>query len=333
MRIAIIGAGLQARRRAPVIKDWPGAELVTITAKNKEDAEPLARKMGCAAGEGWETVVTRPDIDIVLVCTPPDIHAAISISALESGKHVLCEKPLTRTVAEAEKLIACAQASGLVLKCGFNHRHHPAIWKAKELFDRGVFGAPVFGRCVYGICGRPGYEKEWRADTSVVSGGQFMEQGIHAVDLFRWFLGDFQKVTGFTSTKYFDISPLEENGFALLRTSTEVIASIHSSLTQWKNLFIFEIFGVDGYFRVEGLGGGYGTEKLFIGKRDFDAPFTEQAIEYRGEDRSWLEEWKEFMVAIQEKRQPLGSGIDGLETLKIVNAIYQSAQDGQAITL
>jgi predicted dehydrogenase len=333
MRIAIIGAGLQARRRAPVIKDWPDTELVIITAKTKEEADPLARKMGCEAGEGWETVVTRPDIDIVLVCTPPDTHASISIAALKSGKHVLCEKPLTRTVAEAEELIAYARSTGLTLKCGFNHRHHPAIWKAKELFDRGEFGTPVFGRCVYGICGRPGYEKEWRADTSVVSGGQFMEQGIHAVDLFRWFLGDFEKVTGFTSTKYFDISPLEDNGFALLRTSTEVIASIHSSLTQWKNLFIFEIFGVDGYFRVEGLGGGYGNEKLYIAKRDFNAPFTEQAIEYRGDDRSWLEEWKEFMTAIKEKREPIGNGIDGLETLKIVNAVYQSSQSGQTISI
>lgn len=333
MRIAIIGAGLQARRRAPVIKDWPGAELVIITAKTQGEAEPLAKKMGCEAGEGWETIVARPDIDIVLVCTPPDIHAAIGISALKAGKHVLCEKPLTRTVAEAEELIATAKATGLTLKCGFNHRHHPAIWKAKELFDQGKFGEPIFGRCVYGICGRPGYEKEWRADPQVVSGGQFMEQGIHAVDLFRWFLGDFQKVTGFTATKYFDIHPLEDNGFALLRTGNEVIASIHSSLTQWKNLFNFEIFGTDGYFRVEGLGGGYGNEKLFIAKRDFNAPFTEEAIEYRGDDRSWLEEWKEFMAAIQEKRQPLGNGIDGLETLKIVNAIYQSAQSGQTIEI
>jgi Predicted dehydrogenases and related proteins len=333
MRIAIIGAGLQARRRAPVIKDWPGAELVIITAKNRQEAESLANKMGCEAGEGWENVVTRPDIDTVLICTPPDIHAAIGIAALQSGKHVLCEKPLTKTIAEAEQLIATAQSTGLTLKCGFNHRHHPAIWKAKELFDQGRFGEPIFGRCVYGICGRPGYEKEWRADPRIVSGGQVMEQGIHAVDLFRWFLGDFQNVTGFTSAKYFDIQPLEDNGFALLRTHTGVIASIHSSLTQWKNLFTFEIFGSDGYFRVEGLGGGYGNEKLFIAKRDFNAPFTEEAIEYRGDDRSWLEEWREFVAAIQEKREPLGNGVDGLETLKIVHAMYQAAHNGQTVTM
>jgi predicted dehydrogenase len=327
--VAIIGAGLQAKRRAPVIKDWPGAKLVVITAKDKEEAESLAKYMGCEAGEGWETVVTRPDIDIVLVCTPPDTHAAVSITAMQAGKHVLCEKPLAKTVAEAEEMIATAKATGLTFKCGFNHRHHPAIWKAKELFDSGEFGEPIFGRCAYGICGRPGYEKEWRANPSIVSGGQFMEQGIHAVDLFRWFLGDFQHITGLTATKFFDISPLEDNGFALLQTDAGVTVSIHSSLTQWKNLFQFEIFGSDGYFRVEGLGGGYGNEKLIIAKRDFNAPFTEEIIEYRGTDTSWLEEWKEFVASIEERREPLGNGKDGLEAIKIVNAVYQSSRNLQ----
>ncbi len=98
MRVAIVGAGLQARRRAPVIFDSPGAQLVVISAKTREDAEPLAQAMECEAGEGWEAIVARPDIDVVLVCTPPHIHAAIGSAALRAGKHVLCEKPLTRTV-------------------------------------------------------------------------------------------------------------------------------------------------------------------------------------------------------------------------------------------
>ncbi len=331
MRVAIIGAGLQARRRAPVIQEAPDAEIVVITAKEKVHAEPMARKMGCEAGEGWQAVVTRSDVDAVLVCTPPDIHAAISIAAMKSGKHVLCEKPLARTIPEAEEMVSVARSSGVTLKCGFNHRHHPAIWKAKGLLDGGAFGDPVFGRCTYGICGRPGYEKEWRADPKVVSGGQFMEQGIHAVDLFRWFLGDFRQVTGFVATQCFPISPLEDNGFALLRTASGVVASIHSSLTQWKNLFLFEVFGSAGYFRVEGLGGGYGNEKLSMGKRDPSAPFTEEVVEFRGDDSSWREEWREFEAAIREAREPLGNATDGLEALKLVNAVYAASKQGQTV--
>lgn len=333
MRVAIIGAGLQGKRRAPVVKDWPGAELIIITSASDGSAKTLAAKMECAAGLGWKDIVTRSDIDVVLVCTPPDLHAAISIAAMKSGKHVLCEKPLTRTVAEAEEMLAVAQSTGVTLKCGFNHRHHPAVWKAKQLIDQGDLGNLLLGRCVYGICGRPGYESEWRADPSIVAGGQFMEQGIHAVDLFRWFFGDFQEATGFMTTSFFNISPLEDNGFALLRAKSGAIVSIHSSLTQWKNLFTFEIYGTDGYIRVEGLGGGYGNEKLIFGKRDFNAPFSEQITEFRGDDRSWLEEWKEFVSAIQEKREPIGSAKDGLEALKLVYAVYDAARTRQTTTL
>lgn len=333
MRVAIIGAGLQGKRRAPVVKDWPGAELVIVSAAHIEEAQKLAAEMNCEAAVGWEEIVARPDIDIVLVCTPPDSHAAISIAAMNHGKHVLCEKPLTRTIEAAEEMVNVAAATGLILKCGFNHRHHPAVWQAHELFQKGELGKPLFGRCVYGIGGRPGYEDEWRADPQIVAGGQFMEQGIHAVDLFRWFFGDFQEVTGLTATQYWKISPLEDNGFALLRNSSGVIAFIHSSLTQWKNIFQFEVFGSDGYIKVEGLGGGYGTERLVFGKRDFHAPFKEEITEFRGPDRSWSEEWKEFIKAIEQKRSPIGSGLDGLEALKLVKALYQAAGTGQVVRI
>jgi predicted dehydrogenase len=92
---------------------------------------------------------------------------------------------------EARAMVAEAEAAGRVLKCGFNHRHHPAVQQARRWFEEGRIGEPVFIRARYGIGGRPGYEREWRADPEIVSGGQLMEQGIHAVDLARWFLGEF----------------------------------------------------------------------------------------------------------------------------------------------
>ena len=177
MRVAIIGAGLQARRRAPVIRDWPGMEIKIITAQHLDSAKKLAREFGCQASIGWEGIVDRTDVDAVLVLTPPDLHAKISNAAMKAGKHVLCEKPLTRTIKEAQEMVQIAKANNVVLKCGFNHRHHPAIWAAKKLIDKNELGRPLFARCCYGICGRPEYEKEWRADPDRAAGGQFMEQG------------------------------------------------------------------------------------------------------------------------------------------------------------
>jgi len=333
MRVGIIGAGLQARRRAPVLRNFPGMDLVVISAAHLEQAEKLAGNMQCEAAVGWETVVQRNDLDAVIVCTPPDLHAEISIAAMESGKHVLCEKPLTRTIEEAQKMVDVSRQSDRVLKCGFNHRHHPAFLQMHAWFLEGRIGDPLFIRCVYGIGGRPGYENEWRANPAIVGGGHFMEQGIHAVDLSRWFLGDFAQVMAFVETQFWPISPLEENTFALYRTAGGSIASIHSSLTQWKNIFDFEIGGTDGYMSVEGLGGGYGTEKLIFGRRDFAAPFGDEITEFRGEDRSWMTEWREFVVAIQENREPLGTAIDGLEAMKLVHAAYKSASTKSAVDL
>jgi predicted dehydrogenase len=328
LRVGLIGAGLQGGRRAPALKQC-GNELVIVASAHQEAASRLAQSMGCkVATDRWQDVVEREDVDVVLVCTTPDLHAEMSIAAMKRGKHVLCEKPLARTMAEAEDMLNAAQANEVILKCGFNHRHHPGIQKAREWFDKGVIGDLNFIRCCYGICGRPGYEKEWRANPEIVSGGQLMEQGIHAIDLFRWFMGEFVEASGFTSTRFWQIAPLEDNSFALFRTGKGQIASLHSSLTQWKNLFSFHLFGQDGYIMVEGLGGGYGTEKVALGKRSFFDPFRDEVTEFRGGDVSWAEEWKEFVAAIEEKREPLGNGSDGLEALKLVNAVYQSAKNG-----
>ncbi len=333
MRVGIVGAGLQARRRGPVLASFPETELVVVSAAHLEQARRLASTLGCEAAEGWEPMVERDDLDAVVVATPPDLHAPVSIAAMRRGIHVLCEKPLARTLNEAQAMVAVARETGRVLKCGFNHRHHPAVQQARCWFESGRIGEPTFIRARYGIGGRPGYEKEWRANPEVVSGGQLMEQGIHAVDLARWFLGEFSHIAAFVETRFWRMEPLEDNAFALYRTATGAVASIHSSLTQWKNLFSFELFGSEGYVTVEGLGGGYGTERAAFARRDFSAPFTEEVVEFRGEDRSWFEEWKEFASAVGEGREPLGTALDGLEAMRLVFAAYESARTGRTVQL
>ena len=333
MRVAIIGAGLQCRRRAPVIKSSRDDELVAIASKKLHDAEEMARQFECEAVPTWQAVIRRDDIDAVIVCTPPHVHAEISIAALSAGKHVLCEKPLCRTLEEAKAMLKAAHDAKRTLKCGFNHRHHPAIWEAKRLMDCGNLGRPIFARCRYGICGRPGYENEWRADPEQAAGGQLLEQGTHALDLFRWFLGEPAEVVCMTSRAYFTAQPLDENGMVIVRMATGATASLHTSLTNWKNLFSFEVFGEDGYVHAEGLGASYGVETLSIGKRDFTSPFQDHIIQFRGGDSSWREEWTEFKAAIREERAPIGDGRDGYEALRLALAAYDSEQTGQYVKL
>jgi len=332
MRIGLVGAGLQGKRRMEAIKRLGKNSMVVVADADKDAARRLAKETGCETTENWRDVVQRRDVDVVVVCTPPHLHAPISLAALTKGKHVLCEKPLGRTPEEAKRIVDAARRSGAKLKCGFNLRFHPGIRTARDWCDRGALGELDFIRCRYGIAGRPGYEKEWRAKAEIAGGGELMDQGIHAIDLFRWFLGDFSHVVGFLSTRFWKVKPLEDNVFALLRTSKGQIASLHASWTQWKNLFSLEIYGRDGYATVEGLGGSYGTEKVTLGKRPrASEPFTEKVVDFRGEDVSWLAEWKEFIASIKENREPLGNGYDGWQAVKIAHEIYRSARNGRII--
>jgi len=333
MRVGIIGAGLQGRRRAPVVKNWPGAEIKIITAEHLTHAENLAGALGCRAGVGWRDVVDDDEIDAVMVLTPPHLHAPISVAALRNGKHVFCEKPLTRTLDEAAEMVQAAEAAQRVLKCGFNHRHHPAVAEAKALVDAGELGRILFARSRYGICGRPGYENEWRADPERAAGGQFMEQGIHVIDLYRWIVGEIREVTCMTGVQYFHEQQMDDNGMAVFRAANGALLSLHASFTNWKNTFHLEIYGSEGYVVVDGLGASYGTEKLIFGKRDFDKPFNDHLTEYRGGDKSWDLEWKEFCDAIDENRQPSGDGRDGYEALKIALAAYEAEREKRAIVI
>jgi predicted dehydrogenase len=333
MNIGIIGAGLQGRRRAQPLKQSKDTNLIAIADVNQNAAGSLASGTKADIYNRWDEITSRKDIDIVIVCTPPSSHAMISIAAMRKGKHVLCEKPLAMNPTEAEEMVAVAQSNHVRLKCGFNHRHHPGLKQIKTWIDQHLIGELINIRCEYGIGGRPGYDKEWRADASVSGGGQLMDQGMHLLDLCRWFMGDFNDAIGYLATSYWNMAPLEDNVFALLRTQKGQIASLHASWTQWKNLFRFEVTGKDGYVIVDGLGSSYGTERAILGKRAFLEPFREEIIEFRSDDCSWSEEWQEFIAAIHEDREPLGNGYDGLQALRLSDAIYVSSKTGGSVKI
>lgn len=332
-KVAIIGAGLQASRRIPAIIEEGSYEVSWIIDHVKERAHTAAAMCRAQPDTDWRVAVHDPRVDVVVVLTYPDSHAAITIAAMKAGKDVLCEKPLATTVRQATAMVKAARQHKRILKCGFNHRHHPAIAEAHRLYAAGKIGQAVFGRGRYGIAGREGLEREWRSDPAIVSGGQLMEQGIHLIDLFRWFLGDVSAVAGMVSTNVWPIAPLEDNAFAVLKTGAGAVASVHSSLTQWINLFSFEIYGERGSLTVEGLGGSYGVEKLMTSVHDPTGPFSTTTTQYRGSDTSWHSEWKEFVQAIKTRRQPLGNGEDGLRAMELVHAVYQAARTGKTKTL
>lgn len=324
MRVSIIGAGLQAMRRGPVVVGSNEDVLVSVSSKSIDDARNIARIFSCEYDDSWRVTVARRDVEAVIICTPPSSHFEIAEAAMSFGKHVLCEKPLSMDVNEATKMVNIAEKEGVVFKCGFNHRHHPAISRAKKIVDSGKIGGITFIRSVYGICGRSGYESEWRADPAQAAGGQLIEQGTHLIDLIRWFGGEIAEITCMNSIHHFKKQPLEDDSNVIMRLKSGATASIHTSLVQWKNLFRFEVFGNKGYVICEGLGGSYGEEKLITGGADFRKEFQDNVTYFRAQDISWKDEWIEFTDAIKNEKEPLGSVKDGLRAMEISIAAYSS---------
>jgi predicted dehydrogenase len=334
IRVAIVGAGRFGTRRATAIAKNASSEIRVVADQVPKTAESLAKAIGSSHSTDWEETVARKDIDVVVVATSTQSLSAVTHKALVAGKHVLCEKPFGRTAAEARPSVEEAAKKGLCLKVGFNHRYHPAVAQAHALFEQGSIGDIQFLRCLYGHGGRQDYEREWRADPKLSGGGQLLDQGVHALDLFRWFLGDFQEVKAYTATSYWPIAPAEDNVFALLRTGDGRVASLHASWTNWKNVFSFEVFGERGFLSVNGLGGNYGPERLCLGLRhNVGVKPEERWFDYEGPDQSLEDEWKDFLDCIATGRRPASDGEESLRTLQLVEAIYQAADSAQGVVL
>jgi predicted dehydrogenase len=261
-------------------------------------------------------------VDVVIVATINSTLAEISAAAIRTGKHVIVEKPAGISVREIDELVALEKKHGVCVRVGFNHRFHPAFIKAREIFDSGAMGELMFIRARYGHGGRIGYDREWRADPKLAGGGELVDQGIHLIDLARWFLGDFEKVDGHVATYFWDM-PVDDNAFLNLQTAKGQTAWLHVSCTEWKNLFSFEIYGRHTKLHIDGLGGSYGVEKLFHYqmKPEMGIPDT-KVYEFPGPDESWKTEMDKFEEDIQSKRTPDAGLAEVRSALQVVETIY-----------
>lgn len=324
MRVAIVGCGLIGQKRAQAIA---GHNLVAVADREVARAEALAERFpNCSVSADWHQLVTRDDLDVVIVATTHNVLAEITLAAVQENKHVLVEKPAARCARELGPVITAARERGVQVRVGFNHRYHPALRRAHALHAAGALGPLLYVRGRYGHGGRLGYEREWRADPALSGGGEVIDQGIHLIDLARWFLGDFTDVQGSIHT-YFWKMPVEDNGFLLLHTAQRQVAQLHASCTEWKNLFSLEVFGRDGKLEINGLGGSYGIERLTHYRMlpEMGPPET-TTWEYPMADRSWKVEFDEFAEDIRQQREPSASLHDAHAALTIVEQLYLGAR-------
>lgn len=331
MKVGIIGHGYMGGIRRRVVE---ARKELTLSIVCETD-------LGKLPGKGQPFRVTRDprdvlnsDVDLVFVCTPNNLIPELSIELMKRGKHVFAEKPPGRSLQDIIDIRAAEKNSPDVkLMFGFNHRYHPGIIRAKELVQTGRFGKILWVRGIYGKSGGKNFSSSWRNKKEISGGGILLDQGIHMLDLFNHFCGDFEEVKAFASNKYWGFE-LEDNAFVILNSKNGPSGMLHSSATFWKHKFKLELGLEKGYMNIEGLlskSGSYGRETLTVGRQQFeDESFAvgnpSEEITYFDRDLSWDIEVDLFLDAIRENKPVVeSSSLDALKAMTIVDKAYRNS--------
>jgi predicted dehydrogenase len=307
-RVAIIGCGLIGAKRAAALS--LDDQLIACYDVNAQAAKSLAASHGARACTSLDELLAS-EPDVVVVATVHDQLAGLAEKALRSGAHVLVEKPAGVSSAQVERLLDCQRASGRLVKVGFNHRFHPGIARVAEEVHSGRHGALLYLRARYGHGGRPGYDREWRAQPARSGGGELIDQGMHLLDLTHWLAGPLALHSALLRTHFWD-TPVEDNAALILgngRSRTDPWALLHVSWTEWKNLFSLEVYCRTAKLQVDGLVRSYGPQRLRIYRMSPElGPPELTEIDYPDEDGSWEREWASFAAAVEARDEALVCG-------------------------
>jgi len=327
IKVGIIGFGKMGRIRHEAVNQSGQGCVVAIA-----DADRIPNVANICGYASPDALIEDPEVEAIFVCTPTYLHKPLTIRALQAGKHVFCEKAPTFTASEMEEVIAVEQTSnGKKLMYGFNHRHHDSMIKAKQLVDSGVCGRILWMRGRYGKSVDQSFYNNWRAKKELAGGGIMMDQGIHMLDLFLMMAGDFDEVHALVSNLYWKLD-VEDNVFATFRNKNELVASLHSTMTQWRHLFSFEIFLEKGYIVINGLltsSGTYGEEAMTIATNRTTSPAAtwtdEEHIRFHV-DNSWRYEVEHFFEAIRgDEPVKVGTSQDAFKLMRLMDKIYQNS--------
>jgi predicted dehydrogenase len=237
---------------------------------------------------------------------------------------VLVEKPAGLGVADIDRIARAARAAGRLVRVGFQHRFYPALARTAEIVRSGRFGEVMFLRARYGHGGRIGYDREWRMDPERSGGGELVDQGMHLIDLVRWLIGPLPLHSALLRTNYWD-APVEDNAALLLGEpgpADAPWAMLHSTWTEWKNLFSLEVYCRTGKVAVDGLAKSYGSQVLRVyAMRPELGPPDGRETPFPPEDVSWHEEWADVRAAVLT-----GAGdLDDLDAARYAWTIIEDA--------
>jgi predicted dehydrogenase len=333
VRFGVFGSGFMGQTWARVIaRHVPEATLVAVSGGRR--AADLAREHGVDALD-QAALLARPDIDAVVVATPVPTHRPIAEAAARAGKHVLVEKPMTNTRADADAMVATADTAGVRLAIVSQHRFRAAPLAAKALIDAGRIG-PIRMIRVFGPNG--GWDippDSWNSQREQVS--PYMDWGAHACDIVRWLTGAEASLAFAQFASYTDIPPADQSSMALYTLDNGVLVQVWltyelppSAIGSAMQLLIT---GPDGIIELDAYGTvrastADGWETVFE-QPPFDPLDAEDSVRLQ----AYANQLRDLIAAIAEGRDPQVSGRQGANTTSWLEAAERSAATGESVRL
>jgi UDP-N-acetyl-2-amino-2-deoxyglucuronate dehydrogenase len=353
VRFAILGPGKVARVHADALARIPDARLVAVSGRNVERAEVLAAAFGARVDEGLDATIERGGVDAVILCTPHPVHAEQAIAAAGAGFHVVVEKPMALTVADADAMVAAASEAGVVLSVVSQRRWYAPVRRVREAIKGGRIGRPGLASVeVLGWRGADYYAMDaWRGTQAGEGGGVLVNQAVHQLDLLRWLLGPVAEVDAWTSNVNHPELDVEDTVVAAIRFAGGALASFVASNSQRPGLW--------AHVHVHGRNGasvGVETDagSSFVAGVTLPSPPRNDLWTIPGE-KSALDRWvkedaadlagadaatyhhelqlRDVVAAIRDHRAPAVDGAEGRATVELLEAIYRAARTGQRVNI
>lgn len=332
MRFAIVGAGVIGTLHARLFEQLEGSELAAVIDSEPKRARELAGTHRVEGTDDLDGILRRPDIDAISVCVPSGLHAEIAVAALEAGKHTIIEKPIDVTLEAADRIIAAERASGRRVTVISQRRFQPAFAFLHEDIRAGRLGILTSG-----IAESPFWRTQeyydsggWRGTWKLDGGGALMNQGIHALDLLVWMLGEPVEATAFTATLAHERIEVEDTLGATVRFANGAIGTVTATTASRPGRTV--------RLTVNGNGGNAVIDDerlahLHTVDREAEAG-SKQADLFpdlqQPSDPMELHsaQYADFISAVTEGRPPAITTADGRRALALALAIYASAAEG-----
>jgi 1,5-anhydro-D-fructose reductase (1,5-anhydro-D-mannitol-forming) len=325
----LVGTGRIADERIlPGINAHPGNRLVAVVSRERARADAFAKKFGAAhAYTSFDDMLRNPDVTVVAIHTPNALHAEQAIAAARAGKHVFCDKPMANNAADAARIVKACEDAGVRLGMNFHNRFMPSFIETRRIIAAGEIGEPLLVQIEASPGSRSGTRAAtWRVDPSLAGLGTSFSIGVHIYDILRYLLGS--EVA--TVSTFFDTprGATEEVSVSMFRFANGVIAqvSVQEKAPHPHNDFV--VYGSKGRITGRGLtrsraGGVMEVLGADGGTRRNEYP----AIDAHAACVA------AFSDALLEGRAPDPSGIDGLRSAELTDAMARSAWEGVHVRL